>query len=64
MVGRGLSVALTATVVVGRLMVPAIASTTPAPPGAYIRPRTIHHTLGTERRALEPRSGADFDSCP
>ena len=43
MVGRGLSVSLTATVVVLRLMVPTIASTTPAPPGAYIRPRTIHH---------------------
>jgi len=55
MVGRGLNVALTATVVVGRLMVPVIASTTPAPPGAYIRPRTIHHTLGTERRTLEPQ---------
>jgi hypothetical protein len=42
MVARGLSAALTATVVLGRLMVPAIASTTPAPPGAYTQPRTIH----------------------
>jgi len=47
MVGRGLSAALVAVIVVGRLIVPAIGSMTPAPPGAFIPPRTSYHVLGS-----------------